>query len=173
MTANVPAITLGIKILPPGSPIQQGGKFAKHQFIQYWCVVNLSAGRNRFYLDSASSHGKQLYLLSAIYDCSLKRFCSILLSRLAATATIIHLFAADDAYPVQICDTSYFVATWWRGWFIFVQHSKKKLDNVAKLRPESNTEFFYNVLDGYPASLGFPIMHKAHAICTQSIIAIT
>ena len=26
----------------------------------------------------------------------------------------------------------------------------------------------YNVLDGYPASLGFPIMHRVHAICTQS-----
>ena len=23
-------------------------------------------------------------------------------------------------------------------------------------------------LDGYPASLGFPIMHRVHAICTQS-----
>ena len=28
---------------------------------------------------------------------------------------------------------------------------------------------FYNKLDGYPASLGFPIMHQVHAICTQSI----
>ena len=23
-------------------------------------------------------------------------------------------------------------------------------------------------LDGYPASLGFPVMHRVHAICTQS-----
>ena len=27
-------------------------------------------------------------------------------------------------------------------------------------------------VDGYPASLGFPIMHQVHAICTQSIIII-
>ena len=26
----------------------------------------------------------------------------------------------------------------------------------------------YNTLDGYPASLGFPVMHRVHAICTQS-----
>ena len=31
----------------------------------------------------------------------------------------------------------------------------------------------YITLDGYPASLGFPIMHRVHAICTQAIIAIT
>ena len=33
----------------------------------------------------------------------------------------------------------------------------------------------YNILAGYPASLGFPrpTMHQVHAICTQSIIAIT
>ena len=29
------------------------------------------------------------------------------------------------------------------------------------------------ILDGYPASLGFPIMHPFHAICTHSIIAMT
>ena len=33
--------------------------------------------------------------------------------------------------------------------------------------------YIYIQLDGYPASLGFPIMHQVHAICTQSIIAIT
>ena len=27
---------------------------------------------------------------------------------------------------------------------------------------------FYIILDGYPASLGFPVMHRVHAICTQS-----
>ena len=31
----------------------------------------------------------------------------------------------------------------------------------------------YKRLDGYPSSLGFPIMHRVHAICIQSIIAIT
>ena len=33
----------------------------------------------------------------------------------------------------------------------------------------------YYKLDGYPASLGFPMptMHQVHAICTQSIITIT
>ena len=25
--------------------------------------------------------------------------------------------------------------------------------------------FSYNILDGYPASLGFPIMHRVHVIC--------
>ena len=31
----------------------------------------------------------------------------------------------------------------------------------------------YSLLDDYPASLGFPVMHRVHAICTQAIIAIT
>ena len=31
----------------------------------------------------------------------------------------------------------------------------------------------YVLLDGYPASLGFPIMHRVHAICTHAIIVIT
>ena len=31
----------------------------------------------------------------------------------------------------------------------------------------------YFPLDGYPASLGFPIMQRVNIICTQSIIAIT
>ena len=32
---------------------------------------------------------------------------------------------------------------------------------------------YYHILDGNPASLGFSIMHRVHAICTQSIIAMT
>ena len=28
--------------------------------------------------------------------------------------------------------------------------------------------YIYIILDGYSASLGFPIMHRVHAICTQS-----
>ena len=31
----------------------------------------------------------------------------------------------------------------------------------------------YNKLDGYPASLGLPIMHQIHVIYTQGVIAIT
>ena len=38
--------------------------------------------------------------------------------------------------------------------------------NEAKFRIRYHK---YMVLDGYPASLGFPIMHQVHAICTQSI----
>ena len=31
----------------------------------------------------------------------------------------------------------------------------------------------YSILDGYPASLGFPGMHRVHAICTLATIANT
>ena len=34
-------------------------------------------------------------------------------------------------------------------------------------------QLIYIFLDGYPALLGFPILHRVHAICIQSIIAIT
>ena len=27
----------------------------------------------------------------------------------------------------------------------------------------------YNILDGYPALLGFPVMHRVHAICTKGV----
>ena len=40
-------------------------------------------------------------------------------------------------------------------------------------RSLNNLLLFYMILDGYPASPGFPVMHRVHAICTQAIIAIT
>ena len=154
---------------PPshGHPLQQWGKFMDTSsfstgmtMVDWGCctmvsfswsrcqmcysVVNnyLSAGRNRFDLESGpwtirATRGKEtLYPVPIKFaDWRLKStwFCPIVMSRLVGTCV------ADDAYLVQTRDISYFVATWWRGWFILVRHSNKKRDNVAKSRPGSNT----------------------------------
>ena len=47
---------------------------------------------------------------------------------------------ADDAYLVQIRNIWYPLATAWHGRFIFVRHSNKKRENVARSRLASNTE---------------------------------
>ena len=47
------------------------------------------------------------------------------------------------------------------------------LSIYATINYDECVELLYILLDGYPASLGFPSMHRVHAICTQSIIAIT
>ena len=103
-----------------------------------YSVVNnyLSAGRNRFDLESGpwtirATCGKetlyQVPIKFAHWRLKSTWFCPVVLSRLAGTCV------ADDAYLVQTRDISYFVATWWRGWFILVRHSNNKRDNVAKL----------------------------------------
>ena len=110
-----------------------------------YSVVNnyLSAGRNRFDLESGpwtirATRGKEtLYpvpIKFAHWRLKSTWICPIVMSRLVGTCV------ADDAYLVQTRDISYFVATWWRGWFILVRHSNKKRDNVAKSRPGSNTD---------------------------------
>ena len=46
----------------------------------------------------------------------------------------------------------------------------------SSYHPDNGFEVVYiyiYILDGFPDSLGFPIMHRVNAICTQSIIAIT
>ena len=122
-----------------------------------YSVVNnyLSAGRNRFDLESgpwtiirATSGKETLYQVPikfAHWRLKSTWFCPVVLSRLAGTCV------ADDAYLVQARDISYFVATWWRGWFILVRHSNKKRDNVAKSRPGSNT--------AYRQSINFFMVH--------------
>ena len=153
---------------PHGHPLQQGGKFMDTSsfstgmtMVDWGCctmvsfpwsrcqmcysVVNnyLSAGRNRFDLESGpwtirATRGKetlyQVPIKFANWRLKSTWFCPIVMSRLVGTCV------ADDAYLVQTRDISYFVATWWRGWFILVRHSNKKRDNVAKSRPGSNTD---------------------------------
>ena len=151
-----------------GHPLQQGGRFMNTSsfstgmtMVDWGCctmvsfswsrcqmcysVVNnyLSAGRNRFDLESGvpwtirATRGKEtLYpvpIKFAHWRLKSTWFCPIVMSRLVGTCV------TDDAYLVQTRDISYFVATWWRGWFILVRHSNKKRDNVAKSRPGSNT----------------------------------
>ncbi len=152
---------------PQGHPLQQGGKFMDTSssstgmtMVHWGCctmvsfpwsrcqmcysVVNnyLSAGRNRFDLESGPWTIRPTLGKETLYQVPIKFahwrlkstwFCPVVLSRLAGTCV------ADDAYLVQTRDISYFVATWWRGWFILVRHSNKKRDNVAKSRPGSNT----------------------------------
>ena len=50
---------------------------------------------------------------------------------------------------------------------VILNHRNK--DQISKVRPVYfASQLQYRILDGYPASLGFPIMHRVHAICTQS-----
>ena len=149
---------------PQGHPLQPGGKFINTSssntgmtMVDWSCCTMvsfpwsrcqmcysdyLSAVQNRFDLESGPWTIKATCGKETLYQVPIKFahwrlkstwFCPIVLSRLAGTCV------ADDAYLVQTCDISYFVATWWRGWFILVRHSNKKRDNVAKSRPGSNT----------------------------------
>ena len=45
--------------------------------------------------------------------------------------TRLQFCSRDYAYLMQTHDISYFVATWWRGWFILARHWNKTRANVA------------------------------------------
>ena len=64
-----------------------------------------------------------------------------------------------------------------RGGTMTARHRSDILEPIVRPHTGAIGDAFilmqYNALDGYPASLGFPIMHRAHATCTHAIIAIT
>ena len=43
--------------------------------------------------------------------------------------------------------------------------SNSVTQNVGLAQGECLSPLLYSILDGYPASLGFPIMHRVHVIC--------